>query len=164
MDAGTVPPQWEDLLKHSSKKATNEEFSLAEDWIDTIKTMPDQSSVTAGSRSTDPFAVVTEGNNPANATRAATASQDQPPDAQFPHQPQASEGENVCTLASSLSALGTAASLAQKRQQLLSHDDAAVNNRNEFDSPVDRDTRAENQLTMPQHMNMHKAGLRQSLK
>ncbi len=26
-----VPPHWEDLLKHSSKKATDEEFSLEED-------------------------------------------------------------------------------------------------------------------------------------
>jgi hypothetical protein len=87
MDAGMVPPHWEDLLKHSSEKATNEEFSLAEDWIDVIETMPDQSNVMAGSCITDPFAVVTEGNNPANATRAATASQDQPLDAQVPHQP-----------------------------------------------------------------------------
>ena len=86
MDAGMVPPHWEDLLKHSSKKATNEEFSLAEDLMDAIKTMPYQLNVTAGSHITDPFAVVTEGNNPANATRAATASQYQPPDAQVPHQ------------------------------------------------------------------------------
>jgi hypothetical protein len=112
MDAGTVPPHWEDLLQHSSKKAANEEFSLAEDWMDAIETMPDQSNVTAGSRITDPFAAVTKGNNPVNATRAATASQDQPPDAQVPHQPQASKGENVCTLTSSLSALDSAASPA----------------------------------------------------
>ena len=26
MDAGTVPPHWEDLLKYSSEKATDEEF------------------------------------------------------------------------------------------------------------------------------------------
>jgi hypothetical protein len=31
MDASTVPSHWEDMLKHSSKKATDEEFSLAED-------------------------------------------------------------------------------------------------------------------------------------
>ncbi len=159
MDAGTVPPHWEDLLKHSSEKATDEEFSLAEDWMDAIKTMPDQSNITAGSRITDPFAVVTEGNNPANVTWAATASQDQPPDAQVPHQPQASEGGNVCTSASSLSALDTAASPAQKRQWLLPHNDAAVNNRIELDSPVDTDARAGNQLTMPQRVNLHKAGL-----
>ncbi len=84
MDAGTVPPHWEDLLKHSSKKATDEEFSLAEDWMDSIeKMLGDQSNVTAGSRITDPFAVVTKDSNisPANAARAAHASQDQPPEA-----------------------------------------------------------------------------------
>jgi hypothetical protein len=37
MDAGTVPPHWEDLLKHSSKKATDEDFFLAEDWMDLIE-------------------------------------------------------------------------------------------------------------------------------
>ena len=31
MDVGTVPPHWEDLLKYLSKKATDEDFSLAED-------------------------------------------------------------------------------------------------------------------------------------
>ncbi len=115
MDAGTVPLHWEDLLKHLSKKATGEEFSLAEDWMDAIEMMPDQSNVMAGSRIPDPFAVVTEGNNPANATQAATASQDQPPNAQVPHRPRASKGGNVCTLASSLSASDAAASPAQKR-------------------------------------------------
>ncbi len=28
MDMGTVPPHWEDLLNHSSKKATDDEFLL----------------------------------------------------------------------------------------------------------------------------------------
>ena len=81
MDAGTVPPHWEDLLKHSSKKATDEEFSLAKDWMESIKKMPgDLLNKMAGSRITDPFAVVTEILNisPVNAARAATASQDQP--------------------------------------------------------------------------------------
>jgi hypothetical protein len=40
MDAGTIPPNWEDLVKHSSKKATDEEFSLVEDWMDLIEKMP----------------------------------------------------------------------------------------------------------------------------
>jgi hypothetical protein len=31
MDVGMVPPHCEDSLKHSSKKATDEEFSLAKD-------------------------------------------------------------------------------------------------------------------------------------
>jgi hypothetical protein len=84
MDVGTVPPHWEDLLNYSSKKATDEEFSVAEDWMDSIEKVPgDHPNVLAGSRITDPFAVITEESNtlPGNATRAAHASQDQPPKA-----------------------------------------------------------------------------------
>jgi hypothetical protein len=44
--------------------------------MDAIKTMPNQSNVMAGSRITDLFAVITEGNNLAKATWVATASQD----------------------------------------------------------------------------------------
>ena len=33
MDAGMVPPHWEDLLWHSTKKATNEEVELAQDCV-----------------------------------------------------------------------------------------------------------------------------------
>jgi hypothetical protein len=128
MDAGTVAPHWEDLLNHSSEKATNEEFSLAEDWTDAINTMPDQSNVTARSHITDPFAVVTEGNSPANATWAATASQDQPPKALATPQMQASKEGNVHTSASSLSALDAAAGLAKKRQRLLPHDEVQSTN------------------------------------
>ena len=84
MDAGTVPPHWEDLLKYSTEKATDEEFLLAEDWMESIERVPgDHSNVPAGSRITDPFAVVTEDSHtsPANAARAAHAPQDQPPEA-----------------------------------------------------------------------------------
>ncbi len=81
MDAGTVPPHWEDLLKHSSEKATDEEFSLAKDWMDSIEKMPgDLLNEMAGSGITDPFAVVAENLNisPVNAAQAATVSQDHP--------------------------------------------------------------------------------------
>ena len=54
MDAGTVPPHWEDLLKYSSEKATDEEFSLAKDWMESIERVPgDYSNVPAGSHITD---------------------------------------------------------------------------------------------------------------
>jgi hypothetical protein len=144
MDKGTVPLHWEDLLKHSTEQATDEEFSLAEDWIDVIKTMLDQSNVMAGSCITNPLTVVTEGNNPENATRAAAASQDQPPNAQVTHRLRASKGGNVCTLASSLSVSDAAASPAQKRRRLLPHNDVAVSNSNEFESLVGTDTCAVN--------------------
>ncbi len=126
MEAGTVPPHWEDLLNYSSKKATDEEFSLAKDWMDSIKKMPGNlSNVPAGSRITDPFAVVTENSNilPANAIRAATASQDQPPKAKGIR---ASKEGDKCPLPSSHFASDTAASLAQKRRWLPTTDDVAA--------------------------------------
>ncbi len=162
MDAGTVPPHWEDLLKHSSEKATDEEFSLAEDWMDLIKKMPgDQSNVTAGSRITDPFAVVTKDSNisPANAAQAAHASQDQPPKARGM---QASKGGDKRTLLSLGLLSNAAASLALKRRRLPPTDDAAAQTGSEFGSPVDTDALARNQLTMPQRVNLHEAGLHRS--
>jgi hypothetical protein len=77
MDTGTVPPHWEDLLRHSTKKATVKDFELAHDWMDTTEWMPGQPNVTAGSHITDPFTVVTE-SSPANATWDATASNGSP--------------------------------------------------------------------------------------
>ena len=32
MEAGTVPPNWSDLVKYSSELATTQDFSLAETW------------------------------------------------------------------------------------------------------------------------------------
>jgi hypothetical protein len=157
MDAGTVPPHWEDLLKYSSKKATDEEFSLAEDWMESIEKMPgDHSNVPAGSRITDPFAVITEESNTstANTARAAQASQDQPPEA---NASRASEGGNKHTSPSSLSLSDAAANLATKQRWSTLTDDAAARIGSEFGSPVDTDSHARNQLTMPQCVNLHEA-------
>jgi hypothetical protein len=162
MDAGTVPPHWEDLLKHSSKKATDEEFSLVEDWMDLIEKMPGNLlNETAGSSITDPFAVVTENSNisPANAARAAPAPHDQPLKA---NGMQASKGGDKHTLPSSHFGLDAAATLAQKRRRLPPTDDMAARIRNEFGSTEDTDARARIQLTIPQRVNLHESGLHQS--
>jgi hypothetical protein len=113
---------------------------------------------TAGSHITDPFAVVMENSNisPANAARAATASQDQPLEA---NTKQASEGGNKRTSPSSRPALGAAATSTQKRRQLAPTDDAAAQIGNEFDSTVDMDAHARNQLMMPQRVNLHESRL-----
>jgi hypothetical protein len=160
MDAGPVPPHWEDLLKYSSEKATDEDFSLAEVWIDSIKKVPgDHPNVPAGSCITDPFTVITEESNtlPVNATQAAHAPQDRPPKA---HGTKASEGENKRTSPSLPSLSDAAANLAMKRRRLPPTDDAAAQIGLEFGSPVDMDAHAGTHLTMPQRVNLHKAGLR----
>jgi hypothetical protein len=150
MDAGTVPPHWEDLLEHSSKKATDEEFSLAKDWMDAMEKMPDQLNDTAGSGITDPFVVVTE-SSPANATREATASQDQPTKAPALSAPSSSDGMHankggkMCTSATSLPVSNAAASSAQKQQRFTPTDDVATNSRREFGSTEDADAHARNQ-------------------
>ncbi len=94
--------------------------------MDLIEKMPgDLLNEMAGSRITDPFAVVTRNLNisPANAARAATASQDQPLEA---NNMRASEGGNKRTLPSSRPALGAAAPSTQKRRWLTPTDDAAA--------------------------------------
>jgi hypothetical protein len=160
MDAGTVPPHWEDLLKYSSEKATGEEFSLAEDWMESIKRVPgDHTNVPAGSRITDPFAVITEELNTStvNAARAAHAQHDQPTEANVL---QASKGGNKRPSPSSLSLSDAAANSTTKRRRSSPTDDAAAQIGFEFGSPADTDAHAWNQLTMPQRVNLHEAGLR----
>jgi len=34
MEQGNVPPNWSDLVKHSSELATNQDYKLAETWLD----------------------------------------------------------------------------------------------------------------------------------
>ena len=55
MEAGTLPPNWEDLVKHSCETATDKEIDLADSWFSAVATEGancDQLS--------DPFAVVTD--------------------------------------------------------------------------------------------------------
>jgi hypothetical protein len=60
MDAGTVPPQWADLHKYSTERATDKEFNLADEWM---KEMQDHVDVsTAGSHLTDSFPLIFDQN------------------------------------------------------------------------------------------------------
>ena len=55
MEAGTLPPNWEDLVHHSCETATAEEVELADSWLSAVATEganDDQLS--------DPFAIVTD--------------------------------------------------------------------------------------------------------
>ena len=162
MDAGTVPPHWEDLFKYSSEKATDEDFSLPEDRMDLIEKVPgDHSNVMAGSCITDPFAVITEESNTStvNAAQVVHTPQDQPPEA---HGTMASEGGNKRTSPSLPSLSDAAANSATKRRRLPPTDDTAAQIGLEFGSPVDTDAHAGTHLTMPQRVNLHEAGLHRS--
>ena len=82
--------------------------------MESIEKVPgNHSNVLAGSRITDPFAVITEESNTSteSAAQAAHAQQDQPPEANALH---ASKGGNTRTSPSSLSLLDAAAYLVTK--------------------------------------------------
>ncbi len=166
MDAGTVPPHWEDLLRHSSEKATDDDFDLAQDWMDSTKRLPGQPNETAGSRITDLYAVVAEsspaGGESSNLTTAPTVC---PPANASPSTivnrvMQATEGGNKRTSLLSPTDSSAAASSILKQRRVILNDDARVASRNVFGTPVDTDAHARSQLTMPQRVNLHKAGLR----
>ena len=52
MGAGTLPPNWQELIEHSSEKATTEDVFKADTWLS------DQQIVDAMDQLTDPFAIV----------------------------------------------------------------------------------------------------------
>ena len=52
MEAGTLPPNWQELIGHSSEKTTTEDVFKAYTWIS------DQQIVDATDQLTDPFAIV----------------------------------------------------------------------------------------------------------
>ena len=55
MEAGTLPPNWEDLVEHSCETATDEDIKLADSWLSAVADVgadKDQLS--------DPFAIVTD--------------------------------------------------------------------------------------------------------
>ena len=61
MNAGTTPPNWADLVMHSSELSTDKAFELAENWSSNLPPLvPESDRVPdpALYRITDPFAVV----------------------------------------------------------------------------------------------------------
>ncbi len=135
MNAGTEPPYWHDLLKYSSKKATDEEFNLAKDWTNMVAKMPDQFPMpTAAGHITDPFVIVSKGQSTTNPMGISTSSSQTPLASAVLTPPnwgmQASEGGNKCALATVPS--NAAASLSSKSWQLSSQDNAASISRDDF--------------------------------
>ena len=61
VNAGTTPPNWADLVMHSSELSTDKEFELAENWSSNLPPLvPESDRVPdpAIDRITDPFSVV----------------------------------------------------------------------------------------------------------
>ena len=57
MKAGTLPSNWQELIEHSSEKATTEDFIMADTWLS------DQQMADATDQLTDPFAIVPDQHN-----------------------------------------------------------------------------------------------------
>jgi hypothetical protein len=153
MNAGTEPPLWKDLLKYSSKKATDEDFDLSQEWMSMTNKMPDQVSMpTAGSCITEPFIVVTETqptNNPAGTTTSNSPTP--PPDSsrnQNSNMTQVSKGGNKRASAKVSSSLNAAANLKLKTRRAAPTNDATANNkRDDFGPSAPPRTQYTKQLT-----------------
>ena len=52
MEAGTIPPNWEELVQYSSERATAEDVELADTWLSSSS-----QNVEEKDRLTDPFAI-----------------------------------------------------------------------------------------------------------
>ncbi|KAL7524874.1 hypothetical protein ACHAXR_002639, partial [Thalassiosira sp. AJA248-18] len=82
MEAGTLPPNWEELVKYSSERATAEDVELADTWLNSSS-----QNVDGKDRLNDPFAIVTDHHKRRKTATTGTT----PPK---PTQTLASEGES----------------------------------------------------------------------
>eukprot|EP00957_Ditylum_brightwellii_P123289 9400276-Ditylum_brightwellii.AAC.1 len=55
MGAGTIPPNWKELVKYSSERVTAEDVALADTWLNSLSQNMDAKDCLK-----DPFAIVTE--------------------------------------------------------------------------------------------------------
>jgi hypothetical protein len=164
MDAGTVPPHWHDLLKYSSKKATDEDFNLAKEWMNIVDKMPDQVTMpTASGRITNPLVVVSDGpftNNPVGISASPSQT---PPALAAPTPPNAgmpaSKGGNKRVSVNVPSPLNAAATLRLNLRWLSSSNDVATKSSDGFGANATTDSSILNQLLMPERISLHEAGL-----
>jgi len=166
MNADTKPPHWNGLLKYSSKMATDEDFNLAQEWMSTNKMQDQVSMPTAGGCITDPFVVVTETqptNSPAGTTTLnGPSSLPYLSRSSISDATQVSKGGNKRTSAEVSSSSNTAANSQSKARCLAPTDDAMANIWDDFGPSAAPDPSPQNNLMMPQHINLHEANLRHS--
>jgi hypothetical protein len=166
MNAGTEPPHWNDLLKYSSKTATDENFDLAQEWMSTNKMQDQVSMPTAGGHITDPFVVVMEMQqmtSPAGTTTLnGPSSLPYLSRSSISDATQVSKGGNKRTSAEVSSSSNAAANSKSKARCLAPTDDAMANIRDDFGPSAAPDPSPQNNLMMPQRINLHEAGLRGS--
>ena len=161
MEAGTLPPNWEDLVHHSCETATAEEVELADSWLSAVAkegANDDQLS--------DPFAVVTDPTK-RRKTIAQGGSKDIPAEAGPPISD--SEGDKTTSRSSSQPSMQT--HKVATRQGVFARSQSSNNKRagalrDFFGSDPTGTPRSHDSgvvaMQMPARLNPHENGLRRS--
>ena len=78
MESGTVPPNWSDLHEHSRELSTNQDYKLAETWLEKQENHKDP-TVPRVDIVADPYAVVDTSDVTTTGPRGRTLDQINPP-------------------------------------------------------------------------------------
>ena len=150
MEAGTIPPNWEELVQYSSERATAEDVEMADTWLSSSS-----QNVEEKDRLNDPFAIVTDHHKRQKTDATGT----KPPK---PTQTSASEGEKFYNSQMNHSSEPAANSFASSS----SIDRAGVHIDIFGDSNPAIDSKSHDyqkeSLKMPQRQNPRENGLRRS--
>ena len=155
MEAGTIPPKWENLVKQSSKMATAQDVDLADTWL------RGKSNKGVSDPLSDPFAIVTDHHKcqNTNTSGSASANKDIPISV--------SEGEKLHEASSP-----TSQPMNQYAANLFANYLSKYNNGrakfqiDKYNSNPYSDPSSQNfdtiSLTIPKRLNPHENGLRRS--
>lgn len=158
MEAGTIPPNWEELVKYSSERATPEDVALADTWLNSSS-----QNVDGKDRLNDPFAIVTDHHRRRKTDTTGTT----PPK---PNHTSASEGESSSPsqtehpsepAANSFATSGRTPSNARNGSDRTGAITDTFGDSNPAIDPKSHDYQKES-LKMPQRQNPHENGLRRS--
>ena len=158
MEKGQVPPNWDDLVKHSSELATNQDFNLAETWL-AHDSQPDEMPTNP---ITDPYEIVSDQHNTQSGSQSSrnllNASEKKLPDILAD-----SEGDDSTLrrkrqrASTSLSAASTLSTEAQQSSRI---EVGTVQDFNRTDGS--NNTQSVDELTLPTRVNLKESGLRRS--
>ena len=158
MEAGTIPPNWKELVQYSSERATDEDVALADTWLNSSS-----QNVDAKDRLNDPFAIVTDHHK----RRKTATTETTPPK---PNLTSASEGDSSSpsqtehsseTAVNSFATSGRKPSNAQNGRERTGVFTDTFGDSNPTIDSGSHDYQNES-LKMPQRQNPHENGLRRS--
>ena len=154
IEAGTIPPKWENFVKYSTKTATAQDIDLADTWLQ------GQSNEGASDPLSYTFYIVTDHRKCQNTNTSGSASANKDIPISVP------DGDNSCE-ASSPTSYPMNQSLANSfaYSQIKSNNVRAgvqkdTYNSNPYSDPSSHDFYTQS-LTMPKRLNLHENGLRQ---